>query len=590
MKKTRAIRLSLYGLWLAAIAALFALHAVHLRADFPNDSPWMDYSKYTDEGWYGKAAIAHYVLGSWYVHGDFNPSVALPVLPALELALFRFTGVSLVAARLLVLAIFALNLLLAYLVLRTQVSRPAALFAVTLLVSNAFLYAFSRLAILEQPMTLFLLASWLLALRLPEMTGKPRRTTALAAIGLLLCLGVLTKTTALFLLPSTLFLIWRAYGYKLRQSLQPLLIVALSAIVPFGSYYLLFVHPRYAYDYQYLFAANVWNQPDGLWGYLAAFWYALHGALWIDPWLCLLALGLLLASAIFLRGLWRNPLLIASLIACAGYVFFIGWHNNMQPRYYQLVAYPLVFVIALATQALLTAKTVIAKEKAAPFEGTDFQKEEIAVEGDGLEGDRSHKKAAVEEDGLQPVQISARERAALAAEGKAVATDRLTPGLIRRLTRPLAFAAIAVAAVASAANLREILYWTRHPEYTWITAARALTGYIDQHPNGNRLLLSISGDNITLVTRLPAICDDFGTWDLAMRIHSYRPGWYAAWNELDPGTLEDLHTQYSLEPVASFHAFDDPDRNRLILYKLHPLPAVRQHYNQAIEEEANAGR
>src|SRR5271168_2138569 len=145
MKRTQLVLNVGWCIWTAAIAALMALHAVHLRADFPNYSPWMDYSKYTDEGWYGKAAIEHYVLGSWYVHGDFNPSVALPVLPALELALFRFTGVNLVAARLLILVLFALNLLLAYLILRTQASRPIALFAVTLLVTSAYLYAFSRL-------------------------------------------------------------------------------------------------------------------------------------------------------------------------------------------------------------------------------------------------------------------------------------------------------------------------------------------------------------------------------------------------------------------------------------------------------------
>jgi hypothetical protein len=380
-------------------------------------------------------------------------------------------------------------------------------------------------------MTFFLLASWLLALRLPRMATPARRTAALAAIGLLLCLSVLTKTTALFLLPSTLFLIWHAYGYKLREGLGALAIVALSGIIPFTAYYLLFVRPRYAYDYQYLFAANVWNQPVGLRGYLAAFWYALHGVLWIDTWLCLLALGLLVLSAIFVRSVWRNPLLLASLLACAGYVFFIGWHNNMQPRYYQIVAYPLVFVIALSTQALFNA---------------------------------------------------ARRRSEAAPEA--------ISGRLTRFPRPIAFAAVAVAIVVSVANLRQILYWTRHPEYGWITAARQLTDYIDHHPNGNRLLLSISGDNITLITHLPAICDDFGTWDLPMRIHKYQPGWYAGWNDLDPGTLEDLHTQYSLEPVASFHAFDDPDRNDLILYKLHPLPVARQHYDQAIEEQANAGK
>jgi 4-amino-4-deoxy-L-arabinose transferase-like glycosyltransferase len=524
MHLPRPIRRSLYGLWLAAITALFALHAVHLRADFPNNSPWMDYSKYTDEGWYGKAAIEHYVVGSWYVHGDFNPSVALPILPALELALFRFSGVSLVSARLLVLAIFALNLLLAYAVLRTRASRISALFAVTLLVANAFLYAFSRLAILEQPLTLFLLTSWLVALSLPRMNDESR-AAAHVVIGLLLCLAILTKTTAIFLVPSTLFLIWHAYGYKLRASVRPLAVVILSGLIPFTAYYLLFVRPRYAYDYHYLFAANVWNQPDGLRGYLAAFWYALHGTLWIDPWLCLLAVGLLALPAFFARSLWRDPLVIASLLACAGYIFFIGWHNNMQPRYYQVLAYPVVFVIAVAIETLFrTARR-------------------------GSDGFR-----------------------------------------VLALARPLAFAAVAVATIASAANLREILHWTRHPQYTWITAAHRLTDYIDHHPNGNRLLLSVSGDNITLITHLPAICDDFGTWDLAMRIHKYRPGWYAAWNELDPGTLEDLRTQYTLERVGRFRAFDDPDRDQLVLYKLHPLPPARQRYNQRIEERANAGR
>jgi 4-amino-4-deoxy-L-arabinose transferase-like glycosyltransferase len=521
MQRTHPIRPYLYWLWLAGIAALFALHAVHLRADFPNNSPWMDYSKYTDEGWYGKAAIEQYVLGSWYVHGDFNPSIALPVLPALELALFRFTGVNLVAARLLILSIFGLNLLLAYLVLRTQASRPVALFALTLLICNAFLYAFSRLAILESPMMLFLLASWLIALRLPQIASAALRNTALIAIGLLLCLMVLTKTTAIFLLPSTLFLIWHAYGYKLRESMTPALIVALVAAIPFSAYYLFFVRPHYSFDYHYLFAANTWDRPATISGSLAAFWYALHGALWIDPWLCSLGAALLVLSAIFFRDLWRNPLILASLVASAGYIFFIGWHNNMQPRYYQTLAWPLVFFIALATQALFTK----------------------------------------------------------------------TPSLNRaNLVRPLAYVTLALAAIVSAVNLREILHWTHHPEYTWINAADQLTHYIDQHPNGNRLLLSISGDNITLITHLPAICDDFGTWDLPLRIHKYRPGWYAAWNELDPGTLEDLRTQYSLERVATFNAFDDPDRDQLILYKLHPLPLARQHYNQAIEERANAGK
>ena len=45
--------------------------------------------------------------------------------------------------------------------------------------------------------------------------------------------------------------------------------------------------------------------------------------------------------------------------------------------------------------------------------------------------------------------------------------------------------------------------------------------------------------------------------------------------DLDPGTIEDIHTHFSMEQVASFHAFDDPERNVLVLFKLHPLPGGR---------------
>jgi len=516
MNRRRAV----YFLWILGIAALFAAHFVHLSADFPNYSPWMDYSKYTDEGWYGNAAIRHFNQGSWYMQGDFNPAVALPVWPALLAFIFHFTGVSLIAARVLVLAIFAANLLLTYLLLRTQEKPWVALFALTVLVANAFLYAFSRLAILEPLLMCFLLLSWLLALRLPRQRSNTQRYLGLSVIGLLICLMVLTKTTAIFIIPSTLFLIWHAYGYKFRAALGPLISVIVAALVPWVVYYLVIVHPHYLSDYHYLFAANKWEQPTTFSGWIAAFWYAMHGVLWIDPILCCVVAALLLISTLLAPHLWKNPLVAASLLAAAGYIFFTGWHNNMQPRYYEVVIYPLVFILSLGVAAFI-------------------QKQ------------------------------------------------RHTPKYVR--LRLLIAASLLIVTVSTFDNLRQIFHYTTHPEYTFVHAAQNLTHYIDQHPNGNRLLLSISGDNIALVTHLPAICDDFGTWDLPLRIHTYQPGWYAAWNEIDPGTLEDLHTQYKLEQVASFHAFDDEDRNLLILYKLHPLPHP-QDYDEALEEQANAGK
>jgi hypothetical protein len=121
------------------------------------------------------------------------------------------------------------------------------------------------------------------------------------------------------------------------------------------------------------------------------------------------------------------------------------------------------------------------------------------------------------------------------------------------------------------------LAYATHPEYTFVNAAERLTQYIDTHPNGKRLLVSVSGDEISLITHLPTLCDDFGTPsksipDLVAKLGVYQPGWWATWNDIDPGTLEDLHTHFSLEQVASFRAFDDQERNLLVLFKLHPLP------------------
>jgi hypothetical protein len=143
--------------------------------------------------------------------------------------------------------------------------------------------------------------------------------------------------------------------------------------------------------------------------------------------------------------------------------------------------------------------------------------------------------------------------------------------------RQLGWVVVVFAAAAVSINSIWTLSYAAHPEYTFVDAAQQLTHYIDTHPNGNRLLVSISGDEITLITHLPTLCDDFGAPtaqmpDLPAKLAYYKPGWWATWNDIDPGTLEDLHAYYTLEQVASFRALDHPERNRLVLFKLHPTP------------------
>ncbi len=60
--------------------------------------------------------------------------------------------------------------------------------------------------------------------------------------------------------------------------------------------------------------------------------------------------------------------------------------------------------------------------------------------------------------------------------------------------------------------------------------------------------------------------------DLPTRISRYRPGWFASWDDVDPGILADIHASDRLVRVAEFPAMDDPDRSTLVLYKLLPQP------------------
>jgi 4-amino-4-deoxy-L-arabinose transferase-like glycosyltransferase len=505
---------------LLLVAAIFlALHAVHLSADFPNHSPWMDWAKYTDEGWYGDGAIRHFQRGHWYVPGDFNPAVALPVWPILEAALFRFTGVSLTAARALTVAIFGLILVSSYLLIRrwqtlssdrTYETSLAPVIAVLLLAVSPFCYVFTRMAILEP--LLILLTLWsLLAASYASPPGqgteptppRARRILPILALGLLFPLMVLTKTTAIFLLPAIAWLLWARAGYRVRPFLRLIIPAAALAAVTWLSYYLFVVRPHFLPDYQYLFDANSYTgiTPSTALTILAA---TIADGLWIGKILYPLSL-LAVISAVLLRPrLLRNPLVPALILWATGYAAFLAYHNNLQPRYYLMIAVPLTLLIPIVFSSLWTSNY------------------------------RSRTSAQTWLHRLAVTSI------------------------------------VAVLAVLTLTDARQTLHYVRTPDYAFTSAAAQIYQIISTDPSHNPLILSISGSQISLMTGLPSICDDFGTMDLPVRIQAYHPGWYIAWNQVEDDKMDALTPLYHLQRIASFPAFDDPERNLLILYRLDP--------------------
>jgi hypothetical protein len=500
----------IYTIWLVLIGGFAVLHALHLRADFPNHTRWYgDWAKYTDEGWYGNAAIRAHLFGNWYMPGDFNPAPAVPVWPFLEWVLFWVTGVTVEAARGLAVAFFFVNLILSYLLLRASGARWVALLAVTLAATSPFLYCFSRLAILEPMLIALTLGALNLAVRLPRLR---RPVLASVGIGLLFTLMMLTKTTAVFLLPALGWAMVLPLWKQRRLAIRAALTAAGTFAVAFGGWMALVVGLGLLADYKYLFFVNKYIKPKEFYWPLVSLWWSFHGGLWIDRILIPLA-GIVVLGAVVMRRGWGRRLLLdpvfgASVWAAAGYILFMTYQNHPQPRYFAVVAFFCFFVVAQGAGALL---------------------------------------------------------------GEAAGLRQIVPAWAGKL-RIAGWAVIALAMAAVGINGAKTLNYAAHPEYTFVNAVGQLTQYIDAHPNGKRLLVSISGDEISLVSHLPTLCDDFGTQDLDAKLVVYEPGWYATWNDIDPGTLQDIHESFSMEQVASFPAFDDPERNMLVLFKLHPLP------------------
>lgn len=496
-----------FAVWLVVVCGFALLHALHLGADFPNRTVWhSDWAKYTDEGWYGNAAVRALLTGNWYQDGDFNPAAALPVWPALEWIVFTFAGVSLEAARGLAVFFFFANLALSYLLLRANGPRWRGLLAMTLLATSPFLYAFSRLAILEPLLTTLTLTALNVAVRLPRLR---RPALAAAGIGLLYAAMMLTKTTAVFLLPA---LAWALVLPLLRKdssgdrpwkkALACTAAAGAAAAMGYGLWMALIARAGLMEDYRYLFFINTYEKPIQWWWPALSFWWSFHGGLWVDHILVPLAGVLALMALVSCGTQWGRKLLLdpvfgASVLAIVGYIGFMTLQNHPQPRYFAVVAVFCFLLVAVGVEALV-------------------------------------------------------------AQG----------GVMRKL----GWGVLVLTVGAVVSNAAWTVSYAAFPEYTFVTAARNLTRYVDTHPNGKRLLVSISGDQIEMETHLPTLCDDFGTMPLETKLAAYQPGWYAAWNDLDPGTLADLHTHFRLEQVASFRAFDDPERNVLVLFKLHPLP------------------
>jgi len=338
-----------HAILLLAALLLCLLRFTFLRADFPDHSPWMlDQAKFTDEGWWSSAAVRHFLIGHWEVEGDYNPAAVVPAWPVLLTVVFHFTGVSIVAARAVSVAFSIGTVGLVYLLVRRYGGPGAettAALATLLLAASPFAFAFSRLVTLDTVAAFeFCLLMWLAG------CADQRRLWPLIALGLLIPVMVLTKTTAAALLPAVVWLLWTATGR--RHFLKAILVAGGLAVAGIAGYLFLVLRSRYAADYRYFFDINAlaevsWRRTASLLLLL------LHHGLWVDRFLYPAGLAVLILSLVWLRQLWRNPLFVASWLAFAGQAAYIlRRQDDYAPRYFLAMLVPLILVVVLALQEL----------------------------------------------------------------------------------------------------------------------------------------------------------------------------------------------------------------------------------------------
>jgi len=334
------------------VFVLCALKFCYLSADFPNYSMWMiDQAKFTDEGWWANAAVRHLLTGNWYLAGDYNPAVALPVWPLLLGALFHFTGVSIVAARTLNVAISIATLGVVFALVRRYTSGDSeapALVAVLLLAASPFAFVFNRLAILD---TLVVFEFCLLMLVASYASAK--RLWLLAALAMLVTTMMLTKTTAAVLVPAAFWIAWSAMGRGLAGLVRALLAIVVFPVLLVKGYAALVSALGYGTDFRYFFNVNTLSEIE--WRRtLDTFAEFFRDCFWTDRVLYPTVLVILLLTVVWKRKLWSNPLFTASWIALAAQaVFIFSRQDDFAPRYYLAMLVPLILVVTITFGELI---------------------------------------------------------------------------------------------------------------------------------------------------------------------------------------------------------------------------------------------
>lgn len=296
----------------ALIIIIFSLlRFVNIESDFPRkyiDGGFV----FTDEGWYCNAAIAKINTGKWQGEG-FQSMPIIPVNHLIQYATMSLFGVSATTTRATVSVFFCMFITAVYLCLRKIYGSKTSLAPIVVLAASSYLFAYSRIALLEIEMLFFVTVSILFALNKKWLPAAVFTVVAL-----------LTKTTAMFCIIPI--------AYLLFDNRKRALYYLVSVFAVYGIY-MLEVRSLFPDAFASFFGSNVSGRAK------VSILSSISNVALFDT----VLFALFVASFGLLK---RNRMLNFYALLFLFGVVMIGMNGYQPNRYFAILVVPMAFVIA----------------------------------------------------------------------------------------------------------------------------------------------------------------------------------------------------------------------------------------------------
>lgn len=313
---------------------------IFLTADFPLNITGSA-ALYGDEGYKSSGSINHFLTSEWYLEGDFNPVVILPVFHLVQRGVFSLLGMNLASARVSnLLFTSGIFFLLYYWLSKRKWS--GSLFTTFLILGfNFHLFIYSRVAFIEVPMIFFVLLSLVFADQEINTHKSIARRVVFSSVFYLI--AYLTKTSAIFALPLLIFVLYRTIPNRKEKIRAIIVFLFITGVVLFTYYGYIFTY--YQEDYRFFKDINFQKRIVNPFSFDALFYlyYTINNAKKIDNLLWPLLAIILIFYSIYRRKFSFPDMLM--LLWAAFYSGLLAFSSYHPTRYFLPLVIPMAVIL-----------------------------------------------------------------------------------------------------------------------------------------------------------------------------------------------------------------------------------------------------